>query len=178
MGAQPDVRLTWSFLHAIASLWASHPGTYKVADQADDLVPALAQMCVRAFASEVRESVPRPQQDVEVAGELTLRTGERRDVTLRDIANKVTHGSAERIVVRDEGDIRMYFVNSPSEVESKSDWTEMWFSAVELIEILHGVLYIKPHDSSARDQSIQSFISRLGKSRFLPMPVSDTEGDS
>jgi hypothetical protein len=94
-------------------------------------------------------------------------------VTLRDLADKVIHGSPERIVVRDDGDIRMYFVNSPSEVGSKSDWTEMWFSAVELIDVLHGVLYIKPHDSLARDQSIQDFLTQLGESRFLPMPVSE-----
>lgn len=63
MGARADIRLTWSFLSALTALWAVNPGTYKVEDEADDLMPALAQMCIKALATEVRETVPGSKQD-------------------------------------------------------------------------------------------------------------------
>lgn len=61
MGARPDLRLTWSFLSAIAELSSAHHGTYAVADEADDLIPALAQISIKALAAEVRESVSRAE---------------------------------------------------------------------------------------------------------------------
>lgn len=174
MGAQPDLRLTWSFLHALAEMWSSHPGIYKVVDEADDLVPALAQMCIRAFASEVRESVPRSvQKATTVAGALTRRSGESTDVTLYDIANKVTHGAPERIVVEEDGDVRLHFVNSANESADRARWTEVWFSAHDLVEVLNLVLYVIPHASVSRDRAVRSFIEELGPGRFLPTRASD-----
>lgn len=174
MGAQPDLRLTWSFLHTLAEMWSAHPGTYKVADEADDLVPALAQMSIRAFASEVRESVPRQiQKATSVAGTLIRRSGESADVTLYDIANKVTHGSPERIVVEDDGDVRLHFVNSANEGADRASWTEVWFSARDLLDVLYRVLHIQPHVSASRDRAIRSFIEELGPGRFIPTRASD-----
>lgn len=179
MGAQPDLRLTWSFLHALAEMWSSHPGTYKVVDEATDLVPALAQMCIRAFASEVRESVPRPvQKATTVSGTLLRRSGEPADVTLYDIANKVTHGSPERIVVKYDGDIRLHFVNSVNESADRARWTEVWFSARDLIDVLHRVLHVAPHASVSRDRAVRCFIEELGPGRFLPTRASDSGEDA
>lgn len=177
MGAQPDLRLTWSFLHAMSEMWSSHPGTYKVADEADDLVPALAQMCIRAFASEVRESVPRTvQKTTTIAGTLIHRSGEVSAVTLHDIANKVTHGSPERIVVEKDGDVRLIFVNSANESADRARWTEVSFSARDLIEVLNRVLYVKPHESASRDRAVRSFIEELGPGRFMPTRAADGGG--
>ncbi|MDR7253976.1 hypothetical protein J2X46_002966 [Nocardioides sp. BE266] len=179
MGAQPDLRLSWSFLKALAEMWSSHPGTYKVADESEDLVPALAQMCIRAFASEVRESVPREEQKATtIAGSLTKRNGESSNVTLHDIGNKVTHGSPDRIVVSPDGDVRLFFVNSKNESADHANWTDVWFSASHLIEVLHGVLYVAPHHSEAREDGVRRFVDELGPSRLLPSRAPEEHGST
>lgn len=172
MGAQPDLRLTWSFLSAVADLWSSHPGTYKVVDEAADLIPALAQMSIKALAAEVRESVLEADQAEHIDGELRSPGGLATPVTVRDVANKVVHGSPERVVVDASGEIRLHFVNSPNEV-GKGKWTECWFSAQSFIEVLHRLLYVRPHDSPERDEAVRSFIQRLGPERFLPSLADD-----
>lgn len=154
-------------------MWTLHPGTYKVEDEADDLVPALAQMCIKALASEVRETVPLAKQAQTIAGELTLSSGRRTDVSIREVANKVVHGSPERVVVLD-GDIQLYFVNSEKEA-AQGRWIEMWFSASGFIEALHTLLYIGPHDSESRDEGVRQMIHGLGASRLLPSPVQSAE---
>jgi hypothetical protein len=169
VGAQPDLRLTWSFLSAIAELWSAHPGTYKVADEADDLIPALAQMSIKALAAEVRESVPLAAQTERIEGELMSPDGVASPVTVRDVTNKVVHGSPERVVVED-GDIRLYFVNSANEVHT-SRWTELWFSAPSFIGVMHRLLYVRPHDSEPRDEAVRALILELGPDRFLPSRV-------
>lgn len=90
MGAQPDLRLTWSYLSAVAELWSAHPGIYKVADEAENLnpAPAPAQMSIKALAAEVRESVPSADQRERLDGELILPGGAESTVTVRDVANK------------------------------------------------------------------------------------------
>jgi hypothetical protein len=173
MGARPDIRLSWSFLRALTEMWVAHPGTYKVEDEADDLVPALAQMCIKALAAEVRETVSQSGQAQPIAGELTQPSGTRTAVTVRDIANKVIHGSPERVVVLD-GDIRLYFVNSQNEV-AQGRWTEIWFSASGFIEALHQLLHIRPHDSESRDEAVRGFIRGLGASRLLPSRVTSAD---
>lgn len=90
VGAQPDLRLTWSYLSAVAELWSAHPGIYKVADEAENLnpAPAPAQMSIKALAAEVRESVPSADQRERLDGELILPGGAESTVTVRDVANK------------------------------------------------------------------------------------------
>jgi hypothetical protein len=67
----PDVE----FLSAIAELWSAHPGTYKVADEAEDLIAALAQVSIKSLAAEVRESVPPADQAERIEGQLILPGG-------------------------------------------------------------------------------------------------------
>jgi hypothetical protein len=55
MGARPDQQLALSFLSTLTTLWLRHPGTYKVEETDSDLVPALAQMCIKALAADVRD---------------------------------------------------------------------------------------------------------------------------
>ena len=173
MGAQPDLRLTWSFLSAIAELWSAHPGTYKVADEAEDLIPALAQMSIKALAAEVRESVSLADQTERIEGELISRGGVASPVTVRDVANKVVHGSPERVVV-DNGDIRLHFVNSPNEVAA-GRWTELWFSVPSFIGAMHRLLHVRPHDSAQRDEGVRALILELEPDRFLPSRVAGVD---
>src|SRR5215211_3273255 len=65
------------------------------------------------------------------------------------------------------GEIRLHFVNSPNEL-GKGKWTECWFSAQSFIDVLHRLLYVRPHDSLRRDEAVRSFIQRLGRESFLP----------
>jgi hypothetical protein len=177
VGAQPDLRLTWSFLGAVADLWSTHPGTYKVVDEASDLIPALAQMSIKALAAEVRETVPEADQAELIDGELRSPVGLATPVTVRDVANKVVHGTPERVVVANNGEIRLHFVNSPNEL-GKGKWTECWFSAQSFIDVLHRLLYVRPHDSPGRDEAVRSLIQRLGPEGFLPSlvaPMADEE---
>ena len=55
MGARADQQLALNFLAAVHDLWAQHPGTHSVVERSDDLVSALAQMCIKALASDVRD---------------------------------------------------------------------------------------------------------------------------
>ncbi len=174
MGARADIRLTWSFLSALTALWAVNPGTYKVEDEADDLMPALAQMCIKALATEVRETVPGSKQGREVPGALTLRNGGRQAITIRVVANKIVHGSPERVEVVDD-DVRLYFVNNP-DADQRESWTEIWFSAPAFLQVLHEILYMRPHDSPPRDQAVRSFVESLGIDRLLPSSVTGQRG--
>jgi hypothetical protein len=172
------VRLTWSFLHAVADMWSSHPGTYRVVDEADDLVPAFAQMCMRAFASDVRNLPQSGAQALSIRGELTNRSGGVSEVTVRQVANKFVHGNPERIVVQDDGDIRVYVVPHENE-RTRESWTELWFSAPAFIDALYHLLYVKPEDSPRRNSSVRAFIAGLGSDRFLPTCLADdAEGSS
>jgi hypothetical protein len=169
VGAVPELRLTWSFLSALAELWSAHPGTYKVRDEAEDLIPALAQMSIKALAAEVRESVSTVDQRQQIVGQLVLPGGVTTAVTIRDVANKIVHGSPDRVEVY-EGDIRLYFVNSPNEAGT-GRWVELWFSAPSFISAMHRLLHMKPHDSRRRDEGVRDLIAQLGADRFLPSRV-------
>jgi hypothetical protein len=55
MGARPEQQLTLNFLTALHGLWVQFPGNYTVEESIDDLVPALAQMCIKALAADIRD---------------------------------------------------------------------------------------------------------------------------
>ncbi|WP_295696428.1 hypothetical protein [Lapillicoccus sp.] len=160
MEANPDVRLTWSFLRAIAELWALHPGTYRVVDESENLIAALAQMAIRALAVEVRETASIVDQRIPITGVLTRSDGSASAVTLRDVTNKVVHGTPERVVVSGN-DIVLHFVNSANEV-SVGRWTEISFSVTSFTDSLHTALHVKPHDSERRDGGSARFPKRTG----------------
>ena len=56
MGARPEQQLALTFLAAVHHLWIQHPGTYAVTERTEDLVPALAQMCIKALAADIRDN--------------------------------------------------------------------------------------------------------------------------
>lgn len=86
--------------------------------------------------------------------------------TVRDIANKIVHGDAERVEVS-ETDVRMYFVNKPA---AKEPWTEIWFSVQPFLDLASRALFVSGHSSPARDEGIRDFMSRLNENQFLPTP--------
>lgn len=100
MGARPDQQLALNFLAVVHELWVKNPGTYSVKESMDDLVPALAQMCIKALASDVRDngSIAHMQgthiDGVLANGSQVLKGyNGQRPLTLRDALNKIIHGT-------------------------------------------------------------------------------------
>jgi hypothetical protein len=170
MGATPDQQLALNFLSVIHDLWLQHPGTHPVNEIDDDLVPALAQICIKALAADVRDTIPiNTQRSMAIDGRLL--DGERplkgagaaNPLNLRDIVNKIVHGTPTLVVVRDEV-VHLHFRST-----TKDDWTEAWFSGTRLIQQLGSVLHKRDGDrAQRREQEIMQFVEKAGTQRFLP----------
>jgi hypothetical protein len=109
----------------------------------DDLVPALAQMCIKALALDVRDDDSTVhKQRMPIRGVLMNDTqipkGENGlpPLTLRDALNKIIHGTPTSVEVRDD-DLRLYF-SSTSPGESR---TKVWFSGTQLLRQFDRMLY-------------------------------------
>jgi len=131
MGARPEQQLALNFLAAVHDLWIHQPpGTYHVEESIEDLVPALAQMCIKALASDIRDDdSTKQEQGMEVDGVLVngrriLKGGNGKPpLTLHDALNKIIHGTPTSLEVRHD-DVQLHYSNrSVSE-----SWTEVWFS--------------------------------------------------
>ena len=174
MGARPEQQLALNFLAAIHDLWLAHPGTYHVEESLDDLVPALAQMCIKALASDVRDDDSTQQvQQMPIDG--VLMNGDRavggnagrQQLTLRDALNKVIHGTPVSIEVRDD-EVWLHFGNS----SVRETWTEVWFSGTQLLRQLEMALYKHRNErAEEREREIGRFLAVLGIERFLPQKV-------
>lgn len=172
MGARPEQQLALNFLSAVHDLWVKYPGTYVVKESLDDLVPALAQMCIKALAADVRDGIPPADQyRTSVDGELlnhgqVLKGGHAdQQLTLRDVVNKIIHGTPAITEVSNRA-VLPHFTNSAA-----GDWTAAWFSGTDLLRILDRLLY-KHHTTQAaqREQKIADLLRALGEEGFLPMP--------
>ena len=171
MGARPEQQLALNFLAAVHSLWVQHPGTYQVAESVDDLVPALAQMCIKALATDVRDDdSTRQEQQMHIDGVLmdgdrVIKGGpDQPSLTLRETLNKAIHGMPVAVEVQD-GCVWLHF-SSSSPGES---WTEVRFSGTQLLERLEAALY-KHRNARAeeREREIGQFLAAFGVERFLP----------
>jgi hypothetical protein len=168
MGATPDQQLALNFLSVIHKLWVRHPGPHPVEEIEGDLVPALAQMCVKALAADVRDTIPiATQRSITIDG--SLMNGDRllkgadsaNPLNLRDIVNKIVHATPTLVVVRDEV-VYLHFRNA-----TKDDWTEAWFSGTRLIQQLGSVLHKRDGDRAQKqEQAIMQFIEKHGAQRF------------
>ncbi len=79
MGARPEQQLTLNFLAALHGLWVKFPGSYKVEESANDLIPALAQICIKALAADVRDgSSAESQRDQVIDGRILYIDGAER----------------------------------------------------------------------------------------------------
>ena len=171
MGARPEQQLALNFLAAVHDLWIQHPGTYQVEESVDDLVPALAQMCIKALASDVRDDdSTRHEQQMRIDGILTdgdqvVKGGpDQPSLTLRDTLNKAIHGIPAAVEVRDDG-IWLRFNNS----SANEGWTEVRFSGTQLLKQLEAVLYKhRNQGAEEREREIRRFLATLGVERFLP----------
>lgn len=171
MGARPEQQLALNFLAAVHALWIQHPGTYHVRETTDDIVPALAQMCIKALASDVRDDDARDQEQqahiggIIMNGDQIIKGGVGQpQLTLRDALNKIIHGTPVSVEVRDSA-VWLNFSNSLN----GDRWTKASFSGTQLLGCLDQVLY-KHRNGQAeeREREIGQFLADLGFARFLP----------
>jgi hypothetical protein len=171
MGARPEQQLALNFLAAVHTLWIQHPGTYQVREATDDIVPALAQMCIKALASDVRDDDARAQEQqahidgVIMNGDRTIKGGiGQPQLTLRDALNKVIHGTPVSVEVRDSA-VWLNFSNSLA----RESWTKASFSGTQLLGCLDRALYKhRTGQAEEREREIGQFLVGLGVARFLP----------
>ena len=167
MGARAEQQLALNFLAVVHQMWAERPGTYVVDETTDDLVPALAQMCIKALAAEIRDTIDHNHQGLTIEGELVRRDGTTAPVTMRDITNKIVHGTPAKVAVHD-GAVRLYFENNEDPSERVHDWASMWFSGSDMITALSRLLYKHNEVAAAREREIRRLLESLGVDRILP----------
>jgi hypothetical protein len=161
MGARPEQQLALNFLVAVHRLWLDFPGSYVVEESTNDLVAALAQTCIKALAADVRDgSSVASQRATVIDGRIVDADGTEVPINLREVVNKIIHGSPTLVVVTD-GVIRLHFSNNKS-----GDWIKAWFSATQVLDELNRELYKHPPDE--REDEISLFLQELGPERFLP----------
>jgi hypothetical protein len=166
MGARPEQQLALNFLAAVHSLWVKFPDTYTVEENANDLVPALAQMCIKALATDVRDgSSYKSQVEVSIDGRIVNIDGSDEPINLREVVNKIIHGTPTLVVVKD-GTVQLHFRNNKGQ-----EWTEAWFSGTQLLRVLDRKL--NKHPAEKREGQIAQFLEELGIERFLPTSASD-----
>ena len=169
MGARAEQQLALGFLDAVHALWIQYPGSYVVEESNSDLVAALAQMCIKALAADIRDgSSLSDQQRIIIQGQLLDGTTPRRGdgtndpLTLRDVVNKIIHGSPTLIIVHDDR-VELHFKNN----KVAENWTEARFSGTQLINVL-GAELVKHPRTTDRGREVRRFLDDLGKKRFLP----------
>lgn len=171
MGARPDQQLALNFLAVVHDMWRQHPGNYAVRESADDLVPALAQMCIKALASDIRDSDSASHvQRIPIRGvlmndsQILAGDNELPALTFREVLNKIIHGTPVSVEVRDD-DVRLHFKSSAL----GDRWTEVWFSGTQMLNQFGSILY-KHRDRRAeeREREIRRLLIALGTESFLP----------
>jgi hypothetical protein len=169
MGAWPEQQLALNFLAAIHELWVENPGNYAVKESLDDLVPALAQMCIKALAADLRDELsPARQHQIVVDGRIVQADGTEKRPDLRDVLNKIIHGRPILVVVED-GAVQLHF-----RAYKDDSWTEAWFSGTQLLQVLARILF--KHPPNGREDAIALILEELGPKRFLPTGVADDLG--
>jgi hypothetical protein len=166
MGARAEQQLALNFLSALHDLWIEFPGEYVVKEVTDDLVPALGQMCIKALAADVRDtSLESTQKRIAITGEILDLGGQRRDIDLREVVNKIMHGSPSQIQIAD--DVYLYFTNNAH--SSRHDWTEAWFSGGDALREISKLLHKhRTQGAARREAAIKQFLATLGSENFLP----------
>ncbi len=185
MGARPEQQLVLNFLRAVHDLWIQHPGTYVVQEETIDLVPALAQTCIKSLATDLRDDPHVTGQRSTLVSGCLLNAGqavrgcggEAESIALRDILNKVIHGTPTKVEVRSD-EVALHFRNSTPVRGFKprhggeEPWTDAWFSASEILKILEDRLYKhRNRRATARETEIAHLIAILGFERFLQRAV-------
>ena len=168
MGARPEQQLTLNFLAALHGLWVKYPDHYIVEETVDDLVPALAQICIKALAADIREPPPgippeehiKHQSEVPIEGRIVNKDGSEESINLREVVNKIIHGTPTLVMVEDET-VQLHFRNNDGK-----KWTEAWFSGTQVLQVLEREL--SKHPPGRREDEIAKTLRDLGEMRFLP----------
>ncbi len=169
MGARPEQQLTLNFLAALHGLWVKFPGSYEVEESADDLIPALPQICIKALATDVRDgSSAKSQREQVIDGRISYVDGTEGPLNLREVVNKIIHGTPTLVVVED-GTVSLHFRNNGTR-----DWSKAWFSGTQLLRVLDRKLHKHPADR--RENEIARFLESLGTGTFLPIRAPDILG--
>jgi len=168
MGALPDQQLTLGFLEHIHKLWLDWPGDHPVEKPADDLVPALAQIFIKALAADSRHLGSASQQrKIWIAGGIRRKNGHEDRINLRETLNKVVHGIPIRVLVENEV-VYLHFRNT----DDKEDWDEAWFSGTQLIRKLEESFGAP--SGQIRD-AIAQLIQYLGTGRLIPRSAAENK---
>lgn len=170
MGATPNQVLSIAVLLAFHELWLGHPGSYEVRPTENDVLAALPQIFVKAFAADQRENGFGPGIGAHrIAGELTASDGRVTSITVRDILNKIIHGRPSKIEVL-ETTIWLTFANVRPGTTPREAWTVARYSGTDLLQVLRSNAMNRGEERQAVERSKQVLedLRKLGEDRFLP----------
>jgi len=170
MGATPNQVLSIAVLVAFHELWLGHPGTYEVRPTENDLLAALPQIFVKAFAADQRDNGFGPEVDAHrVEGELITSDGHPTSITVRDVLNKIIHGRPSKIEVL-ETTVWLTFTNVRLGPTPREAWTVARYSATDLLHVLRANAMNRDEERQAVERARQVIedLRQLGEERFLP----------
>jgi hypothetical protein len=170
MGATPNQVLSIAVLLAFHELWLEHPGTYEVRPTGNDVLAALPQIFMKAFAADQRDNGFGPSVDAHrVEGELTASDGNPTSITVRDVLNKIIHGRPSKVEVL-ETTIWLTFTNVRPGPTPREAWTVARYSGTNLLQVLRANAMNRGEEDQAVERAKQVLIEmrQLGEDRFLP----------
>lgn len=168
MGATPDQVLSIAVLIAFHDLWLRHPGTHEVRPTDDEVLSALPQIALKAFAADMRDNGFGDSVNAHsVDGELTEPDGRSTPITVRDVFNKIIHGTPSQVDVLDAS-IWLTFTNlRPTR---KDNWTKARYSGTSMLHVLrqHAMNVDEERRAVERANEVLEDLRKLGEDRFLP----------
>lgn len=170
MGATPNQVLSISVLLAFHELWLGHPGVYEVRPTEDDVLAALPQIFVKAFAADQRENGFGPSVGRHpIEGELIASDGNPTPITVQDVLNKIIHGRPSKVEVLETA-IWLTFTNVRPGPTPREAWTVARYSGTNLLQVLRAKAMNRSEEGQAVEQSRQVLeaLRQLGEGRFLP----------
>jgi hypothetical protein len=155
---------------AFHDLWLGHPGTYEVRPTDNDVLAALPQISVKAFAADQRDSGFGPSVGTHlVEGELTLSDGIPTPITVHDILNKIIHGRPSKVEVLEDA-IWLTFTNVRPGPAPRENWVLARYSGTHMLHVLRDHAMNRDEERLAvqRAQRVREDLRHLGEHRFLP----------
>jgi hypothetical protein len=170
MGATPNQVLSIAVLLAFHELWLEHPGSYEVRPTENDVLAALPQIFVKAFAADQRDNGFGPGVEARsIEGELTTSDGSSTPVTVRDVFNKIIHGRPSKVEVLGTA-IWLTFTNVRPGSTPREAWTIARYSGTHLLQVLRTNAMNRTEECQAveRSKQVLEILRQLGEDRFLP----------
>lgn len=168
MGATPDQVLSIAVMLAFHELWLRHPGTYEVRPTNVEVLAALPQITLKAFAADMRDNgFGDSVGTFSIDGELIGPDGRSKPITVRDVLNKIIHGRPSQVDVLNTG-IWLTFTNvRPTPT---NDWTKARYSGTSMLHVLkqHAMNRDEERRAVERAREVLEDLRKLGEDRFLP----------